>query len=68
MTLSADRRSGPGALLIGPAWVIAAHRFAEVSIGIAVGLIVTALWPEKKSGHVTLPRQENVMMQSSDKS
>jgi uncharacterized membrane protein YgaE (UPF0421/DUF939 family) len=29
-------------------WVIAIHRFFEVSIGIAVGLAVTALWPESK--------------------
>jgi uncharacterized membrane protein YccC len=29
-------------------WVMAAHRFFEVSVGIAVGLAVTALWPERK--------------------
>jgi uncharacterized membrane protein YgaE (UPF0421/DUF939 family) len=29
-----------------PAWIIATHRFAEVSIGIAVGLILTSIWPE----------------------
>ena len=29
-----------------PAWVIAAHRFVEVSVGIAVGLALTAIWPE----------------------
>jgi len=29
-----------------PTWVIAVHRFIEVSIGIAVGLAVTAIWPE----------------------
>ena len=28
-------------------WVIAAHRFAEVSIGIAVGLALSAVWPER---------------------
>ena len=27
-------------------WTIAAHRFSEVSLGILVGLIVSALWPE----------------------
>jgi uncharacterized membrane protein YgaE (UPF0421/DUF939 family) len=27
-------------------WMIAMHRFAEVSIGIAVGLIVTSIWRE----------------------
>ena len=32
----------------GPAWKIALHRFAEVSIGIAVALIFTVLWPESK--------------------
>jgi uncharacterized membrane protein YgaE (UPF0421/DUF939 family) len=30
-------------------WVIAVHRFFEVSIGIAVGLAVITLWPERKS-------------------
>jgi uncharacterized membrane protein YgaE (UPF0421/DUF939 family) len=32
-----------------PAWVLAIHRFIEVSIGIAVGLLITALWPERKA-------------------
>ncbi|MGA3065352.1 MAG: FUSC family protein [Tepidisphaeraceae bacterium] len=27
-------------------WKVAIHRFTEVSIGIAVGLLVTAIWPE----------------------
>jgi uncharacterized membrane protein YccC len=27
------------------AWIVAAHRFVEVSLGIAVGLALTALWP-----------------------
>jgi uncharacterized membrane protein YgaE (UPF0421/DUF939 family) len=31
----------------GTAWIVAAHRFVEVSVGIAVGLILTALWPER---------------------
>ena len=30
-----------------PAWIIALHRFLEISIGIAVGLALTAIWPEK---------------------
>jgi uncharacterized membrane protein YccC len=30
-----------------PAWLIAAHRFIEVTIGIAVALLLTALWPER---------------------
>jgi uncharacterized membrane protein YgaE (UPF0421/DUF939 family) len=29
-----------------PAWVIAAHRFLDVSVGIVVALVMTALWPE----------------------
>jgi uncharacterized membrane protein YgaE (UPF0421/DUF939 family) len=28
------------------AWVIAEHRFVEVSLGIAVALVLTAVWPE----------------------
>jgi len=28
-------------------WVIAVHRFAEVSVGIAVALVLTVLWPER---------------------
>jgi len=35
---------------IGPAWRVAFHRFAEVSIGIAVALILTVGWPEKEIG------------------
>jgi uncharacterized membrane protein YccC len=31
------------------AWIIAAHRFSEVSLGIAMGLAIIALWPERKS-------------------
>jgi len=30
-----------------PVWMIAFHRFAEVSIGIAVALILAMLWPEQ---------------------
>jgi uncharacterized membrane protein YgaE (UPF0421/DUF939 family) len=29
-----------------PAWIIAIHRFIEISLGIAVGLLLTAIWPE----------------------
>ena len=29
------------------AWVVALHRFLEVSVGIAVGLLLTAVWPQK---------------------
>jgi uncharacterized membrane protein YgaE (UPF0421/DUF939 family) len=28
-------------------WMIALHRFFEVSLGIAVGLLIAALWPER---------------------
>ncbi len=28
-----------------PPWVVAEHRFVEVSVGIAAGLVVTAVWP-----------------------
>ena len=28
-------------------WMVAFHRFAEVSVGILVGLVVSALWPER---------------------
>jgi len=31
-----------------PAWQIALRRFAEVSIGIAVALIMTVVWPERE--------------------
>jgi uncharacterized membrane protein YgaE (UPF0421/DUF939 family) len=27
-----------------PPWIVAAHRFVEVSLGIAVGLLITAVW------------------------
>jgi uncharacterized membrane protein YccC len=30
-----------------PAWIVALHRFIEVSVGIVVALIVVALWPER---------------------
>jgi len=30
------------------AWMVALHRFVEISVGIAVGLLVTAVWPEKQ--------------------
>lgn len=30
------------------AWIVAFHRFIEISLGIIVSLILTALWPEKE--------------------
>lgn len=32
----------------GSAWEIALHRFAEVSIGIGVALVLAMVWPEKE--------------------
>jgi uncharacterized membrane protein YccC len=29
-----------------PAWMVAIHRSVEISVGIAVGLVLTAVWPE----------------------
>ncbi|MGC1829528.1 MAG: FUSC family protein [Candidatus Acidiferrales bacterium] len=29
-------------------WMIAVHRFIEISVGIAVGLLLTAVWPEEQ--------------------
>ena len=31
------------------AWIIALHRFAEVSVGIVVALALAAVWPERQS-------------------
>ena len=33
---------------ITPPWKIALHRFIEVTIGIVVGLAITAVWPETR--------------------
>jgi uncharacterized membrane protein YgaE (UPF0421/DUF939 family) len=30
-----------------PAWIVASHRFVEVSLGIAVALVVAELWPSR---------------------
>ena len=32
-----------------PAWIVALHRFIEVSVGIIVALIVVGLWPERSA-------------------
>ena len=32
------------------AWIIALHRFFEVSVGILVGLALVAVWPERQPG------------------
>jgi uncharacterized membrane protein YccC len=31
---------------LSPAWIVAVHRFIEVSVGIVVALAITAVWPE----------------------
>jgi uncharacterized membrane protein YccC len=60
--LCALARSGPTAYRFGgvtlaiviliprsdPAWVVAFHRFAEVSIGIGVALLLAVVWPERE--------------------
>ena len=28
-------------------WIAAVHRFLEVSVGIAVGLVISTIWPER---------------------
>jgi uncharacterized membrane protein YccC len=33
-----------------PAWIVALHRFIEVSVGILVALAVVAIWPEHQPG------------------
>jgi uncharacterized membrane protein YgaE (UPF0421/DUF939 family) len=33
----------------GPAWQFALHRFAEVSIGIGVALMLALVWPEREA-------------------
>jgi hypothetical protein len=30
------------------AWIVASHRFLEVSLGIAVGLAMALLWPMRR--------------------
>ena len=32
---------------VNPAWIVALHRFIEVSVGIIVALLVVAIWPER---------------------
>ena len=40
-----------------PAWMVALHRFLEVSTGIVVGLLLSALWPEQETiNHCQKPR------------
>jgi len=32
-----------------PAWIVALHRFIEVSVGILIALVVVAIWPERSA-------------------
>jgi uncharacterized membrane protein YccC len=34
---------------VDPAWLFAFHRFAEVSIGIVVALLLAWIWPESEA-------------------
>ena len=34
---------------VNSAWMVAIHRSIEISVGIAVGLLVTAVWPEPET-------------------
>ena len=36
-------------------WIIALHRFLEVSLGIAVALVLVALWPERPAAATATP-------------
>ena len=45
-------------------WVIALHRFLEVSIGIVVGLAISAVWPERRRHE----RQQGFISQHSERS
>jgi uncharacterized membrane protein YccC len=36
-------------------WLVAFHRFAEVSIGIVFGLLITLTWPERPAGPTSTP-------------
>ena len=38
------------------AWIIALHRFIEISLGIAAGLLITAIWPEDPPALVSAGR------------
>jgi uncharacterized membrane protein YccC len=49
-----------------PVWVMAIHRFAEVSLGIAVGVIVTVLWPEQQPRHARIHDQEHPTKQPNE--
>jgi uncharacterized membrane protein YccC len=41
------------------AWIVATHRFVEVSVGIAVALVLTAIWPEHSPATEATTRQRS---------
>jgi uncharacterized membrane protein YgaE (UPF0421/DUF939 family) len=41
-----------------PAWVVALHRFIEVSMGIVAGLVLTAVWPEQQPAESAPPNSK----------
>jgi uncharacterized membrane protein YccC len=43
-----------------PAWRVAFHRFAEVSTGIAVALVMTVAWPERDAATKELRSREAI--------
>ena len=50
-------------------WMIAMHRFFEISIGIAVALVITAVWPERVSAPATTigPRTAGVSAEAANR-
>ena len=42
-----------------PVWVIALHRFLEVTVGIVAGLLLSAVWPEPEIAHGRRAHQEH---------
>jgi len=45
-----------------PAWIVASHRFVEVSVGIAVALAIAEVWPSRaqvslSTGHIPMNRE-----------
>jgi uncharacterized membrane protein YgaE (UPF0421/DUF939 family) len=42
-----------------PIWIVGVHRFIEVSVGIAFGLMFTALWPEAEQPKRCPPRESS---------
>jgi uncharacterized membrane protein YccC len=36
-----------------PTWIAAIHRFVEVSVGIVIGLAISAVWPQQEEGGAT---------------